>query len=426
MRIMILTAAISTNQMPSWPMILFAMVFSLGLALFYTLFIGYFLEKLASKEIKPGWLFYALLPAIVGVCGAYKVEWSFYAIVGLFLLLFLAAVVLMAIGGIASAFGSFLKYRRDKAAGKYKALDEKPLWQKILGLLAAIGLFIAFFSGTQYFVMAIFVLILFSSLVPTPKSTFLDLQANLPTSKIRSMAMGLVEVKGRAMMNTPLKAPIDDKPCIGYRYTIETITKDDEGRESFSTIEDTTCCNSFIIRDDTGSVSVKADGISFVSVGLDGGYRSNQKRYQQYLLFDGDEILLIGSAGLDGSTPVIEKEKFRDILVLAPANYVHTWNVFRPLVRAYTVWIMMLALTIAAALMIPMRIENGKIVIHIDQSFSGWGENTIADKDQEALDALEIQRAQEAQEAESQSETDTEGATDAYMGATSVIHTDEN
>jgi hypothetical protein len=432
---MILTAVATTNEI-LWHMVIFAMFFSLGLSLFYTLFADHFLEQLASRKIKPRWLFFVLLPAIVGGFGSYKTEWSFFALVGLFGLLAVAVILASVMVGIAGAFGALLQYRRDKKAGKYKDIEQKPAWQKILGLLAAIGMIVAFFSGIHFFFVALIAILFFSSLLPTPKSTFLNLQASLPTSKIRSLAMGLVEIKGRAVMNLALKAPIDDKPCIGYRYTVEDISKDDDGDEHFSIVEDMTCCNVFHVDDGTGQASIKPDGISFVSVSLDGGYRANQKRYQQYLLFDGDEILLIGSAGLEDNKLIIEKEKFRNILALSPVSYVDTWNTFRPLVRAYTVWMTILALSVAVVLMMPIRIENGKVMIRTEQNFSDWGQNTIINKDQEALEAKESEKPQPGESDEisvpdetadfSEKPKASEDVSDAYKDAKGVIHNDHD
>ena len=46
---------------------------------------------------------------------------------------------------------------------------------------------------------------------------------NIPTSKIRSIAMGLVEISGRVVKskNNNLKSPFSQNDCVYYKCTIE-------------------------------------------------------------------------------------------------------------------------------------------------------------------------------------------------------------
>lgn len=44
---------------------------------------------------------------------------------------------------------------------------------------------------------------------------------NLPTSEIRSLDMGIVEVKGKAKAKKPMYSPISGTPCIYYTYKVE-------------------------------------------------------------------------------------------------------------------------------------------------------------------------------------------------------------
>jgi hypothetical protein len=84
----------------------------------------------------------------------------------------------------------------------------------------------------------------------------LRLIRNTPTSKIRSIAMGLVEIKGQAVQtDEPLISPITKKECLYYMWKIErfessnkssrwrTIKKGQEGRYIW-------------VQDDTGSVLI--------------------------------------------------------------------------------------------------------------------------------------------------------------------------
>ena len=44
---------------------------------------------------------------------------------------------------------------------------------------------------------------------------------NIPTSTIRGLAMGLVELYGEARTKTPLKSPLTKADCVLYMYKIE-------------------------------------------------------------------------------------------------------------------------------------------------------------------------------------------------------------
>jgi hypothetical protein len=390
--------AVNPNEAIIWPMVIFAMFFSLGLALFFTLFIG----NIPNVKIRPSWLFYALLPAIVGLCGAIKTEWSFFALVALFGLLFLTMLVISVITKLLQSFVSIHQYFEDKKAGKLKRKPFVPLWQKLLSIVAIIALITAFINGVHYFIIAIIACILISSLLPNAKSTFLKLQADLPTSKIRSLAMGLVEVKGRVAVGEPLKAPLSEKECIGYRYTIEDISKDDEGKESFSIVHDETVCQRFTVDDGTGSIPVKPDGIAFVWLALDESYRANKQRHSQYLLLDSDDIILIGNASLENNTPIIELDALQNVLSLSPITSVDRWNTYKPLLNGFIAFNVLLALSIAVALMVPITIKNKTVAIAFDKIISIESDARDAEQqdgnDDQATDPNEALGAESATE----------------------------
>ena len=83
---------------------------------------------------------------------------------------------------------------------------------------------------------------------------------NTPTSKTRSVAMGLVEVCGEAVpAETILQSPFSNQDCLYYRYEIE------EYRRSGKRSRWVTICNEvhgtpFYVRDDTGQVLVDPNG----------------------------------------------------------------------------------------------------------------------------------------------------------------------
>ncbi|MBN2121218.1 MAG: hypothetical protein JW734_09235 [Candidatus Omnitrophica bacterium] len=87
---------------------------------------------------------------------------------------------------------------------------------------------------------------------------------NIPTSTIRGLALGLVELTGKAKRDKPLKSPLTGTDCVLYRYTIERYEK--RGRSSsWVTIAkgDTYYCP-FWIDDGTGKIFVFPQGAEMI------------------------------------------------------------------------------------------------------------------------------------------------------------------
>lgn len=79
---------------------------------------------------------------------------------------------------------------------------------------------------------------------------------NIPTSTIRAMALGLVEVVGRTKKKINLKSPLSETDCVFYRYIIEQ--RKGSGRSSRWVViskGDSSCCP-FYLDDGTGKVLV--------------------------------------------------------------------------------------------------------------------------------------------------------------------------
>jgi len=96
--------------------------------------------------------------------------------------------------------------------------------------------------------------------------------ADTPTSKVRSMAMGVVEINGQARAIEKLVTPFSDTPCIYYRYEIKEYrrhtSRDSKGRTTTSYRWDTVRTGNqstpFYCEDDTGKVWVDPDGADFM------------------------------------------------------------------------------------------------------------------------------------------------------------------
>jgi hypothetical protein len=88
-----------------------------------------------------------------------------------------------------------------------------------------------------------------------------QLMENMPTSKIRSLAMGLAEVFGEVVPaeGKILKSPLSARDCVYYRYTIEEYRQ--SGKSShWATIRKGEDGTHFFLKDETGLVLVDPKG----------------------------------------------------------------------------------------------------------------------------------------------------------------------
>ena len=105
---------------------------------------------------------------------------------------------------------------------------------------------------------------------------------NLPTSKMRSLAMGLVELKGKIQVEDKmLEDPFDGKECVYWRIHIQELVKSGKTRK-WVTRHKAKNQVPFLISDQTGSVLIYLDDVNMNDV----------KRDKQYDLatFFSDEI----------------------------------------------------------------------------------------------------------------------------------------
>ena len=95
---------------------------------------------------------------------------------------------------------------------------------------------------------------------------------NVPTSKMRSLAMGLVELKGKIQVEDKiLKDPFDDKECVYWRIHIQESIKRGK-RRKWVTRHKAKNQVPFLISDQTGSVLVHLDGANMNDVKRDNRY----------------------------------------------------------------------------------------------------------------------------------------------------------
>lgn len=183
--------------------------------------------------------------------------------------------------------------------------------------------------------LVVFVLIFITLMKPSAGKRFLRLQSSLPTSKIHSVAKGLVEIEGTLIMKNPLFSPVKNEVCIGYYYTIENIDRDSDGKETYRTIHRETQCNAFQVKDDTGIIEVEAEGIELILLGETNISSHGGKRYQETLLKDGQKMLLVGYADSKNGVSFIRKDDYYKILGITSSSGITVWNKYQPLLKSF-------------------------------------------------------------------------------------------
>lgn len=160
-----------------------------------------------------------------------------------------------------------------------------------------------------------------------------------PTSKIRSMPMGMVEIKGKALElgdQGTLRAPFSGKECLAYRYEVKEYRRSgDDSR--WETINMGTESSQIVIDDGTGQLVVNPKGAdlelgelnsyrinstdeanqhiqSFVqeNSGPGGLVFENDRKYKEWILKPGEKTYVLGYAstekGRNGEYPIIKED----------------------------------------------------------------------------------------------------------------------
>ncbi len=138
---------------------------------------------------------------------------------------------------------------------------------------------------------------------------------NIPTSKIRSMPMGIVELKGDALAKYPLETKLNGTNCVFYKYKVEKLVVTGYGRNrrrAWKEIAAGQSITPFYIKDSTGSVLIEPFSCE---VELERkyyhseGYFDGAKRYSEWYISPGERLYVIGYAGKSGDVMAQRKEK---------------------------------------------------------------------------------------------------------------------
>jgi len=117
---------------------------------------------------------------------------------------------------------------------------------------------------------------------------------NIPTSKVRSIAMGLVELYGTAIADVILTAPYTKTPCVFYHIIIERLVRNKNSSNWVKEFEMKTDIP-FFLKDETGSVvvdPVNADtDLPLRYTRIDGNMR-----YKEYNIMEREPLYVLGTA----------------------------------------------------------------------------------------------------------------------------------
>lgn len=142
--------------------------------------------------------------------------------------------------------------RETVAAARWVHQPDELLWYLVLGVVSGVGLFFYGFKLNR-------------------EKRLIE---SIPTSAIRSLAVGLVEVAGTAQPDgQPLQAPFSETPCVFFSYKVQE--QQGSGKNTrWETIAKGTSEEPFYIRDQTGAVLVVPFDAELI-VADDRTYRNN-------------------------------------------------------------------------------------------------------------------------------------------------------
>ena len=125
--------------------------------------------------------------------------------------------------------------------------------------------------GFGVFLLIVGLSLFYNSLTNLKKKRLFE---NIPTSKMRSVAMGLVELKGKIeVAENMIKDPFDDKDCVYWSVTIEEYVKRGKSHK-WVTRHEANDSVPFLFSDDTGSALVDSSKADMKNVKRDSQYES--------------------------------------------------------------------------------------------------------------------------------------------------------
>lgn len=144
---------------------------------------------------------------------------------------------------------------------------------------------------------------------------------NTPTSRIRSVAMGMVEVKGRTLRQYALVSPMSHLPCVFYRLTRYRRDKNNRWRVVSVTGSDNV---PFLLEDDTGRVEIdprhatvragtRHEGVPG-QIGLTRGISDSDEKWVEETIIEGTLLYVLGYASVKKDNRLTSSDKVQAAL----------------------------------------------------------------------------------------------------------------
>lgn len=234
------------------------------------------------------------------------------------------------------------------------AVVKKPRWKILLALIILAGFIGLIIYAPNILIALFFPMFILVGLLASFGPTFYKTEQRLATSQIRSLAMGLVELRGKVIVDKPLFSPVYGKPCAGYVWIVEEGKKDDDGHWSWSRASGEARCNDFRLQDSSGEISVIAEGIDLFGNKAPEDYEliGSSRRQGEVLLSQDLEVMLIGDAcERDGQVVIAQGKHPKTVFGVALTKDVENRRVLAPLWRAggfYAVFVGLIGVGIMA------------------------------------------------------------------------------
>ena len=165
---------------------------------------------------------------------------------------------------------------------------------------------------------------------------------NVPRSKIRSAALGLVEIQGEVISEQVLTTPYSKSPCVYYRSELQEYRQhysSGSGTEyQWETISTETLRIPFWVKDETGQIPVYPTDAEFELPQKQSGFLENaeedtnnqfmstrvgDKRYNEYFLSPHENVCVLGTLALrkDASIPKgIHKGSSKSVFIISDSS----------------------------------------------------------------------------------------------------------
>ncbi len=178
------------------------------------------------------------------------------------------------------------------------------------------------------------------------------LEHQLATSKVGSLAVGTVEVRGKTRSIETTFTPWGQTECIAYHYDKQRVTFKD-GRLRRVSLEQKTSALPFELYDETGSVRVKVADLEMSGLRIDYHEQGGTDIvHKEVVLTDDVDALMIARAEPDGGQLVLCKDESLGVFSLNSWENIKLERRRAPMYRilgAYTlITIVLLAIVIGA------------------------------------------------------------------------------